>query len=88
MHNEFTSDCTSLTCRKLIFVIFLLFLAKLRKLGCYNDSSEKRAMPVLIANFRQSDIDWNDLRSSVITNCKEVTKERVIRLLCQSDRHS
>ncbi|CAH3171519.1 unnamed protein product [Porites lobata] len=62
----------------LAVALFACYLteAKLRKLGCYNDSSEKRAMPVLIANFRRSDIDWNDLRRSVITKCKEMTKER------------
>ena len=44
-------------------------------------------MPVLIAYFRESSLDWNDLRRSVITNCKEAAKERVIRWLCRSDRN-
>ncbi|KAK3736274.1 hypothetical protein QZH41_020746, partial [Actinostola sp. cb2023] len=43
-------------------------------IGCFDDKQADRALPILVANFRNV-IDWNDL-SKVVKLCAVATRER------------
>jgi hypothetical protein len=46
------------------------------ELGCYGDKGgKKRPLPKLVINLRP-DIDWQDLKNSVIEVCAKKVKEK------------
>eukprot|EP00112_Aurelia_sp_Birch-Aquarium-sp1_P017846 Seg418.3 transcript_id=Seg418.3/GoldUCD/mRNA.D3Y31 product="hypothetical protein" protein_id=Seg418.3/GoldUCD/D3Y31 len=46
------------------------------KVGCFNDKdSPLRALPVLVENFRLSNIDWTDMNKTV-QKCADAVKDR------------
>ena len=39
--------------------------------GCFKDNDEQRALPLLLVNFRELGLDWNNLRQ-VVRRCAKV----------------
>ena len=52
------------------FVLIVSVAATLKyvRVGCYKDRIARRAMTALLGNYRNQ-IDWNDLKTSVVDKC-------------------
>ena len=46
-------------------------------IGCYRDRLNNRAMPELLASFRNNGLDWRNLDKTVIQKCKEEAAKKV-----------
>eukprot|EP00112_Aurelia_sp_Birch-Aquarium-sp1_P017464 Seg405.6 transcript_id=Seg405.6/GoldUCD/mRNA.D3Y31 product="hypothetical protein" protein_id=Seg405.6/GoldUCD/D3Y31 len=52
-----------------------LSLERPTKVGCYKDKGDRRALPVLVKNFRLGEIDWSDL-DKIVKKCADAVRAR------------